>query len=237
MSVDCRSPRRRTGSRFGRGGAGGRCRECGYLPSSFLTFLASADEHLDVPAIRRVSVDGLLLQVVALAGLLAHELARARDLHALAAYLSGSSSSAWCRLRLVRRSPGPVRLSTIWAGGRHMSGSRFSERRGALRLVRRLRLRCGARSAPACSASRSAARSRPLARSRSALRVRLGLRLLLVRSEHHDHVAAVLLRRRLDEAELLDVAGEPLQQPEPELGSVLLATTEHDRDLDLVALP
>ena len=64
----------------------------------------------------------------------------------------------------------------------------------------------------------------------------LGLGLLLVRTEDHDHVAAVLLGRRLDEAELLDVVGEPLEQAQPQLGAVLLTTTEHDRDLHLVAL-
>ena len=36
-------------------------------------------------------------------------------------------------------------------------------------------------------------------------------------------------------AQLGHVLGEPLQQPEPQLGAGLLATAEHDRDLDLVA--
>jgi hypothetical protein len=57
-----------------------------------------------------------------------------------------------------------------------------------------------------------------------------------VRPQHHDHVATVLLGCRLDEAQLLDIGGEALQQPEPEFGTGLLAATEHDRDLDLVAL-
>jgi hypothetical protein len=35
-----------------------------------------------------------------------------------------------------------------------------------------------------------------------------------VRADHHDHVPAVLLRLRFDEAEFLDVAGESLQQTE-----------------------
>ena len=63
----------------------------------------------------------------------------------------------------------------------------------------------------------------------------LGLGLLLGRADHHDHVAAVLLRARLDEAELVDVLGQALQQPEAQLGPRLLATAEHDRHLDLVA--
>ena len=53
--------------------------------------------------------------------------------------------------------------------------------------------------------------------------------------DDHDHVAAVLLRRGLHEAELLDVFAEALQETETQLGTGLLATTEHDRDLDLVA--
>src|SRR5215471_3735973 len=67
--------------------------------------------------------------------------------------------------------------------------------------------------------------------------VGLGLALPAVRADNHDHVAAVLLRLGLDEAEFLDVGGEALQQPEPELGPGLLASPEHDRHLDLVSLP
>ena len=63
----------------------------------------------------------------------------------------------------------------------------------------------------------------------------LGLGLLLGRAEHHDHVAAVLLGVALDEAQLADVLGQPLQQPVAQLGAGLLAPAEHDRHLDLVA--
>src|SRR5262249_61676619 len=76
---------------------------------------------------------------------------------------------------------------------------------------------------------RPAALSRPLADA-----FRLGVALLPVRPDHHDHVPPVLLGLRLDEAELLDVAGQPLQQPEPQLRPGLLAAPEHDRHLDLV---
>src|SRR3954454_22554838 len=61
------------------------------------------------------------------------------------------------------------------------------------------------------------------------------LLLLAMRGHHHDHVAAVLLGLELDVAELLHVLREPLEQPEPELGTRLLTAAEHDRDLDLVA--
>jgi hypothetical protein len=63
-----------------------------------------------------------------------------------------------------------------------------------------------------------------------------GLGLLLVWSDHHDHVSAILLGCRLDEPELLDIFGKPLQEPEPELWPGLLPAAEHDCDLDLVAL-
>src|SRR5690606_15112568 len=59
-------------------------------------------------------------------------------------------------------------------------------------------------------------------------------RLLLVRTDHHDHIPPVLLGTRLDEAEFLDVLGEPLQQTVAELRTRLLAPAEHDRDLNLV---
>ena len=62
-----------------------------------------------------------------------------------------------------------------------------------------------------------------------------GAALLLVRGQDHDHVAAVLLGRALDDTQLGDVRREPLQQPEAQLGPGLLASAEHDRDLDLVA--
>src|SRR2546430_5731193 len=54
-----------------------------------------------------------------------------------------------------------------------------------------------------------------------------------VRSQHHRHIAAVLLGGRLDEAVIGDVGAQPLQQPVPELGPRLLASAEHDGDLDL----
>src|SRR5690606_25821446 len=59
--------------------------------------------------------------------------------------------------------------------------------------------------------------------------------LLLGGPEDHHHVATVLLRGALDEAQLGDVLRQPLQQTEAQLGPRLLATAEHDRHLDLVA--
>ena len=57
----------------------------------------------------------------------------------------------------------------------------------------------------------------------------------LVRSQHHGHVAAVLLGRGLHEAELRDVRAQALQQTETQFGTRLLAAAEHDGDLDLRA--
>jgi hypothetical protein len=58
-----------------------------------------------------------------------------------------------------------------------------------------------------------------------------------VRTDHHDHVPAVLLGLRFDEAKFLDVPRKALQQLVAELRPGLLATAEHDRHLDLVSLP
>src|SRR4051794_18300816 len=59
--------------------------------------------------------------------------------------------------------------------------------------------------------------------------------LVPVRRDHHAHVAAVLLRVGLDDAQLADVGGQPLEQPVAHLRAGLLPATEHDGDLDLVA--
>ena len=58
-----------------------------------------------------------------------------------------------------------------------------------------------------------------------------------MRADHHDHIPAVLLRLGLDKAELLDIASKPLQELVAKLRPGLLASAEHDRHLDFVALP
>src|SRR5690606_20497190 len=60
--------------------------------------------------------------------------------------------------------------------------------------------------------------------------------LLPVRGEDHDHVAAVLLRRRLHESQRFNVICQTGQEAETEFGAGLLPAAEHDRRLDLVAL-
>src|ERR1035437_5458478 len=62
----------------------------------------------------------------------------------------------------------------------------------------------------------------------------LGLCFLLGRTDHHDHVATVLLRCALDKAKVTDVSGETLQQAIAELRPRLLTAAEHDGHLDLV---
>jgi len=61
-----------------------------------------------------------------------------------------------------------------------------------------------------------------------------GIALPAVRTDDHGHVPAVLLGLGLDEAKLLDVTGEALQQTVAQLGPGLLTPPEHDRHLDLV---
>jgi hypothetical protein len=54
-----------------------------------------------------------------------------------------------------------------------------------------------------------------------------------VRGQHHRHVASVLLGRRLDESVVGDVGAQALQQSIAQFRPGLLASAEHDRDLDL----
>src|ERR1700712_807344 len=54
-----------------------------------------------------------------------------------------------------------------------------------------------------------------------------------VRSQNHRHVATVLLGGRLDETVIGNVGAQLLQQAIAQLGPRLLASTEHDRHLDL----
>ena len=53
--------------------------------------------------------------------------------------------------------------------------------------------------------------------------------------QHHGHVAPVLAGIGLDHRDLLEVVGDPPQDPHAELGVRHLAAAEHDRELDLVA--
>ena len=55
--------------------------------------------------------------------------------------------------------------------------------------------------------------------------------------EHHRHVAAVLERALLDDGDLGELVGEPVEQRRAALGVGHLAAAEHDRDLDLVLVP
>jgi len=58
--------------------------------------------------------------------------------------------------------------------------------------------------------------------------------LALVRGEHHQHVASILLGCRLDKAEFLNILRKFRQETKAEFRSTLLTSAEHDRDLDLV---
>ena len=132
--------------------------------------------------------------------------------------------------------PAPRAECRSWCRARSAPGARLRDvrlaRLGASRLGG-LTFRRGRRRGPAHTRGPFGLQ-RPLARHAA---FGLCLALPAVRPDNHDHVAAVLLGLGLDEAELLDVAREALQQPEPELGPGLLASPEHDRHLDLVSLP
>src|SRR5215217_432661 len=61
-----------------------------------------------------------------------------------------------------------------------------------------------------------------------------GLGLFLERTENHQHVPTVLFGGGLDEAVLVNVGSQLLQEVVAKLGPRLLTPPEHDRDLDLV---
>src|SRR6185436_7467928 len=59
----------------------------------------------------------------------------------------------------------------------------------------------------------------------------------LHRSQHHNHVPPVEVRTGFDDAEVLHLLGELVEDALAELRVDDLAPAEHDRDLDLVPLP
>jgi hypothetical protein len=62
----------------------------------------------------------------------------------------------------------------------------------------------------------------------------LGVGLLLDRPEHHGHIAAILLGHGFHGTQISGVLSNAFQQTAPGIRPGLLATTEHDHDLDLV---
>src|SRR4051795_11193764 len=186
---------------------------------------------------------GLLLELVDVVGLLAHDLALAGDAEpllgaAVGLHLRHGSRSPRRLVRPVGADRRPPRSSLVGGHGasigwprpcgrdRTASAPSGGGREGlsGLGLGRYRRVGgCG----------RRGARTLGVDAAPAAL-LGLGLGLLLRRTQNHDHVAAVLLRRALDEAQLGDVLGEALQQPESQLRPGLLASAEHDGDLDLV---
>ncbi len=61
------------------------------------------------------------------------------------------------------------------------------------------------------------------------------MNLLALRCERHDDIAAFLLRSEFDGAVFLHLAGETLQELDATDRTGLLATAQHDGDLDLVS--
>src|SRR5688500_10092076 len=183
------------------------------MPSSFFRFFASAGEMTWSFSSRRLRVEDLcsnLCWLLACSRMsLPVPVTRTRFTVPLWVFCFGMfpSSSSWCRA---------ARQHGAAARPRDACGRGVRTASGAGRLL----LRGG------------------LGGSRIALRVAATLRGrgALVRGDDHDHVPAVLLGVGLDDAELPDVGGQPLEQPVAHLRPRLLAAAEHDRDLDLVAL-
>src|SRR6478735_1226075 len=200
----------------------------GSLAEELLGLLGVRLGELDVVRDGTHLLARLVLEQVATAGLLAHDLAGAGEAEtllrtAVRLHLRHGGRSPSCCVRqwahVVCRAGGS-RLRRVTARRSLGGGGGLVGLRGlGLRLLAgRCRLAGGALVVLLAGATL----------------LGLGLRLLLGRADHHDHVSAVLLRGRLDEAELGDVLGEALQQAATELGPRLLATAEHDRHLDLV---
>src|SRR5436190_21099074 len=56
----------------------------------------------------------------------------------------------------------------------------------------------------------------------------------LVRADHHDHVAPLLLRHRLNDDQLSEIRDETIEDLATQIRVRHLAPAEHDRDLHLV---
>ena len=87
----------------------------------------------------------------------------------------------------------------------------------------------------ASGSSAASAAGRAFAAARCAFALGLGLGLVLEGRDDHDHVAAVDRGVVLDRAELRHVLRETLQEAHAHLGARLLAPSEEDHGLDLVA--
>src|SRR5690554_1975174 len=141
-----------------------------------------------------------------------------------------------CRLRRCRLRRCRLRRCRLRGGGLRGGLGGLLRRRGLGRRRRGLgRGRCSGRCRRSLLALLVTARAGGSLALPRLLRGATRLGLLAHGTEHHRHVAPVLLGHRLDEAELGDVVGETLQETHTHLGARLLATAEHDHDLDLVA--
>ncbi len=204
----------------------------GYLPSRRLTFLMSAVEATTSAARRRVRVLGLDLEQVATVGLLAQDLAACRS-RGPASWCRCASCSSASSCRPPRSSAASARASCagvarwcrasvrpVCAGG--VAGCAALGGLVPALLVLGVRSAIGAAARPRRAALSAAARRAPRPSSSSGPSTMIMLRPSCLGADSTNPSSC-------------DVLGQPLQQPEAELGPGLLATAEHDRDLDLVA--
>ncbi|CAD5930546.1 protein of unknown function [Streptomyces sp. KY75] len=231
-------------SRCDRGRAPGEGPGAGpHLPRSFLIFLASAGATTTVPVSERVFLDDLCSRRWRLPALSRSTLPEPVILKRLLAPLcvlffgiAPFSPRQWRPSRC--RAPDCRGVRSLWDSGGTRGRLDGSPRRSRLgRCLGRSLGRFG-RSLSGVALGRGVGRALTLrlAGGLGLTGLGHGFGLLLVRAQNHDHVPAVLLRVGLDEAQILHVRSETLEQSEAQLRAGLLTTTEHDRDLDLVAL-
>ena len=191
-----------------------------------------------VPDIRRVTVEGFFSSLWRLPVFWRRILPCPSPSPACSC-LSGSSSSAWWPLlRLVGQPPGVegcVGAASVVLGSDlgidvGVEVLRTPTSPASARPWRRRTARCARRARGLRSASRSAA-----LRSRSAATSTFASDFFLCGPSTMIMLRPSCLGADSTKPSSSTSPARPLQQPEPELGAVLLAATEHDRDLDLVA--
>src|SRR5699024_6452799 len=130
---------------------------------------------------------------------------------------NGSCSSAWCRIsstrphlvRYLTTSMDYCRIGRRWSLAPKSGESHL----GLIQLLGTLGCLCGL----------------------SLLTLLTGFRFLLMRPDHHAHIATIFLWCAFNGAQVLHVIRKTFQQAHPHLWTRLFTTAEHDHDFDFVA--